>query len=568
MINRRVAEIFTAIAEILELKGENPFRIRAYQRAARTVEGYPKDVAALSPEELLKLPGVGKDLTSKIQEIAQTGGLKDYESLRKEVPAGILTLLSVPGLGPKTAKLFYEKLKVTNMDQLERLARKGRLSGLPGIKKKTEDNILKSIAAFRRHRERRPLGLMLPVAEEIVAHLKAHAPVRRLSTAGSIRRQRDTVKDIDILCTSSHPEKTMEVFTSMDNVSDILMHGTTRSSVTITDGVQVDLRVVEEASFGSALSYFTGSKAHNIRLREIAVKRGLKLNEYGLFNGTRRIAGRREEGIYEALGLPYIPPELREDTGEVEAAQAGRLPKLVELKDIKGDLHVHTSRSDGKHTLEELARSAQERGYAYVAVTDHSKGLGIAGGLTEEDLLDEIREIDALNKKLRGFRFLKGVEVDIRGGGELDLEDKVLRKLDLVVASIHSGFTQTSAKLTARLVAAMRNPLVKVIAHPTGRLLGQRDPYDVDMERVLQTAKETGTALELNAYPMRLDLNDTQARAAREMGIPVAISTDAHLVSQFDFMAYGVSTARRGWLEKKDVLNTASLPALLKKLKK
>jgi DNA polymerase (family 10) len=568
MINRRVAEIFTGIAEILEIRGENPFRIRAYQRAARTVEGYPTNLASLSMEELLKLPGIGKDLASKIEEIAQTGGLKEYESLRKEVPAGILTLLSVPGLGPKTAGLFYEKLKVTDMDQLEKMAREGKLSGLPGIKRKTEENILKGIAAFRRHRERRPLGLMLPVAEEIVAHLRARAPVQRLSTAGSIRRRRDTVKDIDILCTSSHPEQAMEVFTAMKSVSDILMHGTTRSSVTLTDGVQVDLRVVEEASFGSALCYFTGSKAHNIRLREIAVKRGLKLNEYGLFKGTKHIAGRREAEVYDSLGLPYVPPELREDTGEVEAAQAGRLPKLVELKDIKGDLHVHTSRSDGKHTLEELARAAREKGYKYVAVTDHSKGLGIAGGLAEDELLDEIREIDALNKKLRGFRFLKGVEVDIRGSGELDLGDAVLRKLDLVVASIHSGFTQPSGKLTARLVAAMKNPLVSVIAHPTGRLLGERDPYEVDMEQILKTAKETGTALELNAYPMRLDLNDTHVRAAGEMGIPVVISTDAHLVSQFDFMAYGVSTARRGWLEKKDVLNTASLPTLLKKLKK
>jgi DNA polymerase (family 10) len=551
MINSRVAEIFTAIAQILELRGENPFRIRAYKRAARTVEGYTKDVAALSPEELLKLPGVGKDLASKIREIAQTGSLKEYESLRTEVPAGILSLLSVPGLGPKTAKMFYEKLKVTNMDELEKMAREGKLSGLPGIKRRTEENILKGIATFRRHQERRPLGLMLPLAEEIIAHLKASAPVRRLSAAGSIRRRRDTVKDIDILCTSSHPEKTMDVFTSMDSVSDILMRGTTRSSVTLTDGVQVDLRVVEEASFGSALSYFTGSRAHNIRLRERAVKGGLKLNEYGLFKGSKRIAGGREEEIYEVLGLPFIPPELREDTGEVEAAQAGKLPKLVELKDIRGDLHVHTSRSDGKNTLEE-----------------HSKGLGIAGGLSEEELLDEIREIDALNKRMRGFRFLKGVEVDIRGSGDLDLKDEALRKLDLVVASIHSGFTQPSAKLTARLVAAMENPLVKVIAHPTGRLLGKRDPYEVDMERVLQTAKETGTALELNAYPMRLDLKDTHVRAAREMGIPVVISTDAHLVSQFDFMAYGVSTARRGWIEKKDILNTSSLPILLKKLKK
>lgn len=567
MTNRRIAEIFSGVADILELKGENPFRVRAYQKAARTVEGQSKDVAAMSREEILRLPGIGADLASKIEEIARTGGLKAYDDLRGEVPEGLTEIMSVPGLGPKTAKMLYEKLKVTSLDKLEELAREGKLAGLPGVKEKTEDNILKGIEMSRRHRERQPLGVLLPLAREIIGHLREKAPVQRLSVAGSLRRWKDTIKDIDILCTSASPEKAMGAFTGMPDVRDVLMRGPTRSSVVLGDGTHVDLRVVEEDSYGSALCYFTGSKAHNIRLRELAVKKGLKINEYGIFKGKKKIGGAREEDIYETLGLEFVPPELREDTGEVEAAREGRLPRLVKLADIRGDIHVHSSQSDGKHTLPELVEAARARGYSYIALTDHSKGLGIARGLDEKRILAEVREIDALNKRLRGFRVLKGVEVDIRSDLALDFDDDILGKLDVVVASIHSGFKQSREKLTGRLEAAMRNPHVHVIAHPTGRLIGERDAYDVDMDQVIRVAKETGTALEINAYPMRLDLNDANARAAAERSVPIVINTDTHLLGQFDFMEYGVFTARRGWLEKKDVANASDWKTLLKRLK-
>ena len=567
MKNPLVADIFNTIAEILELKGENPFRVRAYKNAARTIESHPKDVSEMSGEEILSIKGIGSDLAGKIEEIVRIGRLEFLDELIKSMPAGITELLSVPGLGPKTAKLFYEKLNITSVDDLERLAKEHKLSGLPGIKKKTEENILRGIESFKRHSERQPLGLALPVAEGIVRQLKKSAPVLKVSLAGSIRRRKDTVKDIDILCASRDPEKVMQVFTDIPSVSDVLAHGPTKSSVMLEDGIQIDLRVVDEESFGAALNYFTGSKAHNIRLREMALKHGLKVNEYGIFRGNKKIGGQKEKDLYEILELPFIPPELREDSGEVEAALSGKLPKLVELKDIKGDLHVHTNRSDGKHTPEELVAAARERGYEYIAVTDHSKSLGIASGLKENELMEQIAEIDALNKKLRGFRILKGIEVDIKSDLTLDFDDDILKKLDIVVASIHSGFRQPSEKLTSRIAAAMKNPYVHIIAHPTGRLIGERDAYDVDMTEVLRIAKETGTALEINAYPMRLDLNDIHCRAAKELSVPLAISTDAHTTDHFDYMSYGVSTARRGWLEKDDVLNTLDYKSLMKALK-
>jgi|Deesub1362A_J573_1020465.scaffolds.fasta_scaffold00077_79 DNA polymerase (family 10) len=564
MKNQEIANIFRKIADLLEIKGENPFRIRAYRKAAQNIEGFQKDVAETPKEELLKLPGIGQDLAEKIEEIVKTGKLKTYDELRKQVPEGLTMLVSVPGLGPKTAKLLFEKLNITGIDKLERLAKEHKLAGLPGIKKKTEDNILKGIEMLKRGRERQPLGKVLPIAENILNHLREKAPVKELSLAGSLRRWKETIKDIDILCTSTDPKKVMNVFVHLPHVKDILMHGTTKSSVVLEEGIQVDLRVVEEKSFGAALAYFTGSKAHNIRLREMALKAGLKINEYGVFKGNRRIGGEKEEDIYNILGLPYIPPELREDTGEIEAAEEGRLPTLIELTDIKGDLHVHTKYSDGSHKLPELIEAAKQRGYEYIAITDHSKGLGIAGGMNEEKILDEIKEIDAINKKLRGFKVLKGVEVDIRSDYTLDLPDEILKRLDIVIASIHSGFRQSREKLTERLIAAMKNPYVTAIAHPTGRLIGERDAYDVDIKLMLKTAKETGTALEINAYPLRLDLNDIHAKAAKEMSIPIIIGTDTHILSQFDYMSYGVHIARRGWLEKDDVLNTLDYKFLIK----
>ena len=570
MKNQEIVKIFNDIADLLEIKGENPFRIRAYRRAALNIESLSTDIASTPKDELMKIPGIGQDLAGKILEYIQTGKMHDYEDLKKEVPEGLSGLLSVPSLGPKTAKLLFEKLQVKDLDDLARLAREHKLIGLPGIKEKTEENIIKGIEMLKRGMERQPLGKVLPVAKDVVRYLETHAPVNQIKIAGSIRRWKDTIKDIDILATSRDPKAVMNAFVHLPHVQDILMHGPTKSSVIIHEGLQVDLRVVEEDSFGAALAYFTGSKAHNIRLREMAVKAGLKINEYGIFRekDDKKLGGKREEDVYRILGLPFIAPELREDLGEIEAAIEGRLPRLIDSSDIRGDLHVHTRRSDGSHDFDELIREAKKRGYEYIAITDHSKGLGIARGLNEERLLEEKAEIEALNKKLKGFKLLAGVEVDIRSDGRMDFTDEILRQMDIVVASIHSGFRQSREQITRRLTSAMRNPCVSIIAHPTGRLIGERDPYDVDMHEVLKVAKETGTAIEINAYPLRLDLNDAYAKMAKEMGIRLAISTDTHITNQFDFMEYGVAIARRGWLEKRDVLNAMDYHSLLKALKK
>lgn len=570
MKNQEIAKIFNDIADMLEIKGENPFRIRAYRRAAQNIEGFARDIAETQQEELKKIPGIGQDLADKIKEHIKTGRLKFYEELKKEVPPGLLELLSVPGLGPKTAKMFYDRLKLKNIDDLERLAKQGELKGLPGVQAKTEENILKGIAMIKRHAERYPIGRVLPIAEDVLKKLREIDPVKELSLAGSLRRWKDTIKDIDILATSKDPEKVMQVFIHLPQVKEVLMKGPTKSSIVTHEGIQVDLRVVEEDSFGAALAYFTGSKAHNIRLREMAVKRSLKINEYGVFDVKTggKIGGKNETDIYKALNLPFVPPELREDMGEVEAAVDGRLPKLVELSNIKGDFHVHTKDSDGSHSIEEIIHAARERGYKYIAITDHSKSLGIARGMSIERLLEQNKKIQAVNKHLRGFKLLSGIEMDIKSDGTMDYPDKVLKKLDVVVASIHSGFRQSKEQLTKRLVSAMKNPHVSIIAHPTGRLLGERDAYEINMEEVLRTARDTGTAIEINAYPLRLDLNDIYIKKAKEMGIPLVISTDTHIAYQFDFMRYGVGIARRGWLEQKDILNTYTYKALLKYLKR
>jgi DNA polymerase (family 10) len=569
MKNQQIAKIFGEIAELLELKGENVFRIRAYRRAAQNMDNLSKDVSTLSQEELESIPGIGKDLAAKIHEFLETGKIAKHEELKREIPGGVLQLLTVPGLGPKKAMMLFDRLKLKSVAELETAIRKGKLAGLPGIQKKTEENILQGIALIKRGAERRPLGRVLPLAEDIVRRLKDTAPVDSIEVAGSIRRRKDTVKDIDILTTSKRPEAVMDAFVKLPHVSRVLMHGPTKSSVITEDGIQVDLRVVEEGTFGAALQYFTGSKQHNIKLREMAVRAGLKINEYGVFKGPgeKRIGGKREEDVYKALKLPYIPPELREDTGEIAAAIKGKIPNLVTLDDIKGDLHVHTNWSDGSHELGALVQAAKKKGYSYIAITDHTKGLGVAHGLDEKRLAEEIRLIDAANRKLAGFRVLKGTEIDIRSDGRLDLPDAILAGLDIVVASIHSGFKQSQAQITSRLISAIRNPCVSVIAHPTGRLIGERDAYAVDMEAVLKEAAKYGVAMEINAYPLRLDLNDHHARMAKELGVPLVISTDTHITSQFDFMTYGVAVARRGWVEKKDVLNTLEYGQLIKMLK-
>ncbi len=570
MKNFDISAIFNKIADLLEIRGDNPFRVRAYRKAAFNIETLGRDVSGLSAADLTEIPGIGSDLASKIEEYLRSGRIGTYEKLRQEVPEGLADLLNVPGLGPKTVGLVYRQYKVRNLDELERLARDHRLASLPGIKEKTESNIIKGVEMLRRASSRYPLGRILPLAEEIGRYLREKAPVDRMDVAGSIRRWKETVKDIDILSTSKDPKAVMLAFIHMPGVKEVLMKGPTKSSVVTEEGIQVDIRVVEEDSYGSALAYFTGSKAHNIRLREMAVKAGMKLNEYGIFRekGGKKLGGREEKDIYRLLGLAYVPPELREDTGEIEAAAEGSLPCLVELSDIRGDLHLHTSWSDGSQSLEELVEASINRGYQYAAVTDHSKGLGVARGLNEERILEQMRHVSSLNRRLRSFRLLSGVEVNIKADGSLDFDAGLLRRLDIVVASVHSGFKQPGEKITKRIVAAMQNPCVSIIAHPSGRLIGEREAYEMDMDAVLRAASRTGTAIEINAYPLRLDLSDSYVRTARAQNVPLVISTDSHTAGQFQNMAYGLGVARRGWLEKGDVANTLDSDELLKILQK
>ncbi len=559
MKNLEIARLFNEIADFLEVKDENPFRIRAYRRAAQAIEGLSEDIAAIAGRGgLLDVPGIGKDLAGKIQEYLASGKVEYLEGLRKEIPGGVIELMGIHGVGPKTAKLLYEQAGVDSVEKLEEQARAGKLAHLPGVRAKTVENILKGIAVWKSGRERTPLGTALLLAEAILERLRGLEEVDRIEPAGSLRRMKETVKDIDILVTSRRPARVMDVFVGLPNVAEVLAHGETKSSVRLNENIQVDLRVVEPDCFGAALQYFTGSKQHNIRVRELAQRKGLKVSEYGVFNEKtdRRVAGRTEEEVYGAVGLPFIPPELREDGGEIEAALEGRLPTLVSLPDIRGDLQMHTTWSDGAHSLGELAEGVRAKGYQYMAVTDHSRSATVAGGMKDEQVLRMIAEVRALNQKLKGFRILAGCEVDIRGDGTLDFPDAILRQLDLVLVSVHSRFKMTREEMTARIVRAVQHPLVHMLAHPTGRLIGERGAYEVDMEAVLAAARAAGVAVEINASPSRLDLNDLHARRAKELGIPVAINTDAHSIGQLDYMRFGVSVARRGWLAPKDVLNT------------
>ena len=571
MKNAEIVVLFSEIADYLEVKGENPFRVRAYRRAAQAIEGLAEDIAALAARDgLQELPGIGKDLAAKIREYLSTGAIQYLDGLRAEIPAGVIEMLGIHGVGPRTAKLLYDQVGVDSVEKLEALAQAHKLAGLPGIQAKTEENILKGIAVWRSGRERMPLGAALLLAEDILPRLRALPEVRQIEAAGSLRRMKETVKDIDILVTSASPARVMEVFVGLPNVTEILAHGETKSSVRLREGIQTDLRVVEPESFGAALQYFTGSKQHNIRVRELAQRRGLKVSEYGVFEeqANRRVAGKTEEEVYAAVGLPWIPPELREDGGEVEAALEGRLPPLVSLADIRGDLQMHSTWSDGAHPLAELVEGVRAKGYRYMALTDHSRAVTVAGGMTEERLLRMVEEVRALNGRLRGFRILAGCEVDILGDGSLDFPDEILRRLDIVLVSVHSRFKMPRGEMTARIVKAVSHPLVHILAHPTGRLIGERAAYEVDMEAVLAAARQAGTAVEINASPSRLDLNDHQARRAKDLGVPVVISTDAHAIGQLDFMRFGVSVARRAWLAPADVLNTKSEKELLAWLRK
>ena len=570
MKNQEIARIFSEMADILEIEGDNPFKIRAYRRAALNVEGLSRSVEDLSREELLEIPGIGEELAAKIEEYIGTGAVHAHDKLKGEIPAGLLSLLKVPGLGPKTARQLFDQRHISSLEELERAARGHELAGMPGIQKKTEENILKGLATVQKGQERHPLGRVLPLALDLVGELKKRARFGRIEIAGSIRRRKETCKDIDIVATSETPDEAMQAFVTLPAVEQVVMRGPTRSSVVIGDGLQVDLRVVDEESFGAALAYLTGSKGHNVRLRDMAVKQGLKINEYGIFRekDEARLGGAKEDDVYRLLDLPFIPPEMREDQGEVEAALAGKLPRLITQADIRGDMHVHSRWSDGGHTIAELAEAARARGLSYIAITDHSQGLGVAHGLTVERLMEQKREIAALNAQMEDFTILHGTEMDIKSDGSLDFPDQALAELDLVIASIHSGFRQTKEQITARIVKAMENPHVSIIAHPTGRLIGEREPYEVDMDEILRKAAETGTAMEINTYPLRLDLNDAHARRAKELGVPIVINTDTHSASQFDTLSYGIAIARRAWLGKGDVLNTLGVKELLNRLRK
>ena len=569
MKNQEVAAIFNGIANILEIKGSNPFRIRAYRKAAQNIENLTEDIAAVAARGGLEdIPGIGKDLAGKIQEIIATCTLKVYEDLQKEIPSGIVSLLGIPGVGPRTAKALFDHFGVFSIEDIEKLALEHKIRGLPGIKAKTEENILKGIAILKKGRGRLPVGIVLPVAEEILSILSKKCPTCRLSIAGSLRRVRETVKDIDLLASSDKPAKVMKVFTGLSVVEDIIAAGETKSSIRTREGIQVDLRVVEPKSFGAALCYFTGSKAHNIRIRDLAVRQGLKINEYGVFKGKKRVGGETEEDVFKSVGLPWIPPELREDRGEIEAAQAGQLPVLVEMKDIRGDLHVHSKYSDGTASLAEIAKKANEFGFSWVAVCDHSASLKVARGLSISKLQKKMDAIRKFNQKRGPVKLLCGTEVDIDNNGNLDYPDEILCQLDIVVAAIHTGFKQDKKTLTHRITSAMRNPHVHIIAHPTGRLIGEREPYAVDMEEVIRVAAETETALEINAYFKRLDVNDIQAKTAKEKGCKLAIGSDSHIMEQMNFMSLGVSVARRAWLAREDLLNTMTYGELISYLHK
>ncbi|GAB62477.1 MAG: DNA polymerase/3'-5' exonuclease PolX [Candidatus Jettenia sp.] len=557
MKNHEIAALFERIANVLELKGENAFRINSYRKAARILGDVTEDIEVLAREGKLKdIPGIGEGMAEKIMEYIHTGKMSKYDEVMKEISEETITLMQIPGLGPKTVAMLNKKLGIVSLSDLEKALQEGKLKGLFGMGDKKIQNIMRGIELFKTSQQRIPIGMAYPVVKGIIEVLKHHSQTRDIQSAGSLRRMKETVGDIDILATGTHGEDIVKSFVTMRGVTQILAAGDTKGSVRVEEGVQVDLRVVREDEFGSALQYFTGSKEHNVHLREIAKKKGYKISEYGIFKDNKKIGGSREEEIYKVLGMDWIPPELRENKGEIEAAQEGKLPNLIKLSDIKGDLHNHSDWSDGNSTFEEMAKRAMDMGYRYLVVSDHSQSLHVANGLREEELLEEIEEIDNLNKKLKGFTLLKATEVDIMADGSIDFPDKLLEKLDVVIASIHSGFKQEKKKITERMIAAIRNPYVNIIAHPTGRLIGKREGYEIDLDKVMEACVETGTALELNCYYDRLDLNDSNCKKAKETGVMIAISTDAHHVDQMWMIELGVGIARRGWLEAKNVINT------------
>ncbi|MEW6062944.1 MAG: DNA polymerase/3'-5' exonuclease PolX [Nanoarchaeota archaeon] len=567
MKNQEIAALFYEIADILEIKNIQ-WKPRAYRKAAQTIESLAEPIENIYKKggikSLKEIPGVGQGIAEKIEEYLKTGHIKEMEILKKSLPTGLDELMQISSLGPKKIMHLYKKLKIKNLKDLEQAIKKHRLRNLFGFGAKTEENIARGIGLFKASKERILLGIALPTASSIIDRLKKLREVHKISIAGSLRRMKETIGDIDILVTSPKSEIVMKAFTAMPEVKRTLAKGQTKSMVILKNGIQADVRVVDDESFGAALQYFTGSKDHNIKLREIAIKKGYKLNEYGLFKRTgRRIAGKTEKEIYKKLGLSYMEPELRENLGEIELARQNKLPNLITLKDIKGDLHVHTNWSDGNESIEAMIKSAMERDYEYIAITDHSKRSAIAKGLNEKKMVEQIKEIKKLRKKY-SIKILTGSEVDILADGTLDFPDELLKKLDVVVAAVHSGWKMPKEKMTKRIIKALENPYVDILDHPTGRLIDKRPAYEVDMEEIFKIAKQNNKILEINAQIDRLDLKDTYIKAAIEYGLKLAISTDAHSIENLDFMQYGVAQARRGFAAKKDIINTLPFNKLSK----
>ena len=567
--NADIANVFEEIADLLEIDNANPFRVRAYRNAARNIQSLDEEISTLvkANKDLDKIPGIGEALSEKIIEIVTTGHCQALEKLRQKISPGVVDLLHLPGLGPKKVSALYHELDIQTVEQLIRAAKDGRLMKLPGFGEKTQQHLLEAAKTHLQHNKRFKLAVASQYAQSLLHYLNRSHLVDRVVVAGSFRRSKETVGDLDILITSDNPSSAMDYFVKYDEVDKIQSHGKTRATVYLKNGLQVDVRIVAQKSFGAALHYFTGSKAHNIAMRLRARQRKLKINEYGVFKGNKQIAGETEESVFAAVDLDYIPPELRENRGEIEAAEKHQLPELVELKHIKGDLHLHSKATDGHNSIEEMALSAKAKGYEYIAMTEHSKHLTIAHGLDKKRLLKQIEEINKINEHLKGITILKGIEVDILEDGQLDLDDDVLRELDLVIGAVHSYFHLSREKQTVRVLKAMEHPYFTILAHPTGRLLDSREAYDVDMARVIEQARQRKCFLELNCHPERLDLLDTHCRMAKGAGVLVSINSDAHDISQLDNLRYGVGQARRGWLEKHDVLNTRNLKALRKLLK-
>ena len=570
MENIDIAKAFEGVADLLEIQGANTFRVRAYRNAARTIGALGTSVETMVRHDgraLQELPGIGADLAAKIVRLCRTGKLPLFEQLARRTPESLTALLKIPGVGPKRARLIHTTLGVRTLEQLQEAGAGGRLTSVPGIGPTLARSILEGIGQARQARERIPLSEAEAYVRPLVERIRAVRGVEALDIAGSVRRRVETAGDVDLLVASSRPDAVADAFLTSPTVRRVIARGETRCAVVLRSGLQVDLRIVPRSSYGAALHYFTGSKAHNIAVRMLGVKRGLKINEYGVFRGRRRLAGRTEDDVFEAVGLPWIPPELRENRGELEAAREGRLPHLLQVDEIRGDLHLHTDATDGKNTLAEMVAACEARGYAYIAVTDHTKAVRVAGGLSKAGFHRQFRAIDALGRRTRLVIF-KGAEVDILEDGTLDLDDGTLSELDVVVASVHSHFAMSKADMTRRIVRAIRHPRVQILGHPTGRLLGTRPPYAVDMAEIINAARDHGVMLEINAQPDRLDLNDLHVQMARVAGVKLVISSDAHRVQELDWMRRGVDQARRGWCGPTDVANTRPVAAFRKLLRK